>query len=174
MVDQTWRTIGQRASATAHRRGWKPTIASLWAFAPSGLHSSTQYQLAPPRAGLFRARPWEPSPHLRIESRFMVRLARFGGAFSCTVCGGNVTKSGRRSGNLYLGSAGAVGSPDAFREGYIAGWQSVRGADENPDFPACPANAGMSMYLIGFSRGAGDARVVMLRPRQPSPSGPSR
>jgi hypothetical protein len=65
-----------------------------------------------------------------------------------------------------------VGSQDAFRE--LAGWQSVRGTDENPDVPACPASAGMSMYLIGFSRGFRDAKVVMLRPRQPSPSGPSR
>jgi hypothetical protein len=52
-----------------------------------------------------------------------------------------------------------VGSLDAFRDGYIAGWRSVRGADENPDVPACPVQTGMSMYLVGFSRGVRDARV---------------
>jgi hypothetical protein len=47
----------------------------------------------------------------------------------------------------------AVGSQEAFREGYIAGWRSAKGADENPDVPSCPAAAGMSMCLVGFSRG---------------------
>jgi hypothetical protein len=70
-----------------------------------------------------------------------------------------------------------VGSQEAFREGYIAGWRSAKGADENPDVPSCPAAAGMSMYLVGFSRGVRDARVagvVMLRPAQRSPFGPRR
>ena len=33
---------------------------------------------------------------------------------------------------------------------------------------------GMSMYLVGFSRGVRDARVVMLRPREQSPSVPQQ
>jgi hypothetical protein len=70
-----------------------------------------------------------------------------------------------------------VGSQEAFREGYIAGWRSARVADENPDVPSCPAAVGMSMYLVGFSRGVRDARVagaVMIKPAQRSPSGPPR
>jgi hypothetical protein len=52
--------------------------------------------------------------------------------------------------------AAAVASDDSFREGYIAGWRSVRGVAENPDVPASPVLTGMSMYLIGFSRGICD------------------
>ncbi len=60
---------------------------------------------------------------------------------------------------------------DAFRDGYIAGWQSARGANEQPErIPVCPALGGMPMYLVGFSQGVRDARVVTLRPHQRSPS----
>jgi hypothetical protein len=67
-----------------------------------------------------------------------------------------------------------VSSDDAFGDGYIAGWRSVRGADENPDVPPCLALSVMSMYLVGFSRGVRDARVVLLRPAQRLPSDPPR
>ena len=68
----------------------------------------------------------------------------------------------------------AVGSHDAFRDGYIAGWRSVRGPDESPDVPACPALGGLPMYLVGLSQGIRDARVVMLRHAQRLPSDPQR
>jgi hypothetical protein len=59
---------------------------------------------------------------------------------------------------------------DAFRDGYIAGWRSVR--DEDPALiPPCPAFAGAVMYLVGFSRGVRDARVVLLSNGR-SPSDP--
>jgi hypothetical protein len=45
-----------------------------------------------------------------------------------------------------------------FREGYIAGWQSVRGAVDEPMFvPRSPVFVGL-IYMIGFSRGTRDAR----------------
>jgi hypothetical protein len=47
-----------------------------------------------------------------------------------------------------------------FREGYIAGWQSVRGADDQPVLiPPSPVFAGPAMYMVGYSRGARDAGV---------------
>jgi hypothetical protein len=66
-----------------------------------------------------------------------------------------------------------MGSLDAFRDGYIAGWRSVKGSAENPDVPACPVLSGMSMYLIGFSRGVRDAKVVEF-PNRRSPVDPLR
>jgi hypothetical protein len=45
-----------------------------------------------------------------------------------------------------------------FRRGYIAGWQSVRGADDQPIFvPPSPVFLESTMYMVGFSRGARDA-----------------
>jgi hypothetical protein len=70
-----------------------------------------------------------------------------------------------------LGELGFLGlravDHDAFHDGYIAGWRSVRGAEENPDVPACPVLCGMSMYLVGFSRGVRDARVVQFPNSRP-------
>jgi hypothetical protein len=58
---------------------------------------------------------------------------------------------------------------DSFRRGYIAGWQSVKGANEHPDAPEAPAEVGVSLYLIGFSRGIRDAAVGSVpTPRLPS------
>jgi hypothetical protein len=45
-----------------------------------------------------------------------------------------------------------------FQQGYIAGWQSVRGADDHPIMvPQSPVFIGEAMYMVGFSRGARDA-----------------
>jgi hypothetical protein len=57
-----------------------------------------------------------------------------------------------------------------FRDGYVAGWRSVEGADENPPVPASPGLVGEAMYLLGFSRGVRDARIVTLKSAQRSPS----
>ena len=47
-----------------------------------------------------------------------------------------------------------------FEQGYIAGWQSVRGADDQPLLiPPSPVFVGPAMYMVGFSRGARDAGV---------------
>jgi hypothetical protein len=45
-----------------------------------------------------------------------------------------------------------------FQQGYIAGWQSVRGANDQPVLiPQSPVFVGPAMYMVGFSRGARDA-----------------
>ena len=50
-----------------------------------------------------------------------------------------------------------------FEQGYIAGWQSVRGADDHPILvPQSPVFVGHAMYMVGFSRGARDAGPSML------------
>jgi hypothetical protein len=47
---------------------------------------------------------------------------------------------------------------EPFQQGYIAGWQSVRGADNHPLLiPLSPVFVGQAMYMVGFSRGARDA-----------------
>ena len=47
---------------------------------------------------------------------------------------------------------------EPFRRGYIAGWHSVRGADDQPIFvPPSPVFVEQTMYMVGFSRGARDA-----------------
>jgi hypothetical protein len=47
-----------------------------------------------------------------------------------------------------------------FQQGYIAGWQSVRGADDQPVLiPPSPVFVGPVMYMVGFSRGTRDAGV---------------
>ena len=46
----------------------------------------------------------------------------------------------------------------SFEQGYLAGWQSVRGADDEPVLiPPSPVFIGPAMYMVGFSRGARDA-----------------
>jgi hypothetical protein len=50
-----------------------------------------------------------------------------------------------------------------FQQGYIAGWQSVRGADDHPILvPQSPVFVGQAMYMVGFSRGARDAGPSIL------------
>jgi hypothetical protein len=47
-----------------------------------------------------------------------------------------------------------------FQQGYIAGWQSARGADDQPvPIPPYPVFVGPAMYMVGFSRGTRDAGV---------------
>jgi hypothetical protein len=47
-----------------------------------------------------------------------------------------------------------------FQQGYIAGWQSVRGAGEQPVLiPPSPVFVGPVMYMVGYSRGARGAGV---------------
>jgi hypothetical protein len=47
-----------------------------------------------------------------------------------------------------------------FQHGYIAGWQSVRGADDYPPLiPPSPVFVEPAMYMVGYSRGARDAGV---------------
>jgi hypothetical protein len=49
-----------------------------------------------------------------------------------------------------------------FNQGYLAGWQSVRGADDQPVLdPPCQVLVGPAMYVVGFSRGARDARTTI-------------
>jgi hypothetical protein len=47
-----------------------------------------------------------------------------------------------------------------FEQGYVAGWQSVRGADDQPVLiPPSPVFVAPAMYMVGYSRGARDAGV---------------
>jgi hypothetical protein len=47
---------------------------------------------------------------------------------------------------------------EAYGDGYIAGWRSVRGPDSHPVvIPGCPAPIETAMYTIGFSAGVRDA-----------------
>jgi hypothetical protein len=52
--------------------------------------------------------------------------------------------------------------PEAFKEGYLAGWRLVRGAGENPDVPALSASIGRAAYLAGLARGLRDAKALSL------------
>jgi hypothetical protein len=53
--------------------------------------------------------------------------------------------------------SGARATQEVFQQGYIAGWQSVRGADDQPTLiPQSPVFVGR-MYMVGFSRGTRDA-----------------
>jgi hypothetical protein len=59
-------------------------------------------------------------------------------------------------GHLIVGSATV--DHEAYRDGYVAGWKSVRGPDSDPSvIPACPAPVETAMYAIGFSGGVRDA-----------------
>jgi hypothetical protein len=50
---------------------------------------------------------------------------------------------------------------EPFCNGYLAGLQSVRGAIDHPVLiPPCPVFVGTAMYMVGFSRGARDARTM--------------
>jgi hypothetical protein len=47
-----------------------------------------------------------------------------------------------------------------FEQGYVAGWQSVRGADDQPLLiPPSPVFVGPAMYMVGYFRGSRDAGV---------------
>jgi hypothetical protein len=47
---------------------------------------------------------------------------------------------------------------EPFQQGYTAGWQSVRGTDDDPVLiPPSPVFIGQAMYMVGFSRGVRDA-----------------
>ena len=61
----------------------------------------------------------------------------------------------------FLGSEAQQGDHEPFHQGYLAGWQSVRGADDEPLLiPPCPVFVGPAMYMVGYSRGARDARSM--------------
>ena len=50
---------------------------------------------------------------------------------------------------------------EPFNQGYLEGWQAVRGADDHPLLiPPCPVLVGPAIY-IGFSRGTRDARAMI-------------
>jgi hypothetical protein len=51
---------------------------------------------------------------------------------------------------------------NSFGEGYIDGWRSVRGDNQQPVIPPPPTATGKSMYLVGFHRGVRDARAASL------------
>jgi hypothetical protein len=55
----------------------------------------------------------------------------------------------------------------SLRDGYLAGWRSVR-EDQPVLIPLCPVLVGTAMYMVGFSRGARDAgpESVSDRPSQ--------
>jgi hypothetical protein len=59
------------------------------------------------------------------------------------------------------GPSTAVNS-DSFSQGYLDGWRSVRGDNEQLAVPPGPAAAGRSVYLVGFERGARDAMAVSI------------
>jgi hypothetical protein len=60
-----------------------------------------------------------------------------------------------------LGSAALQSDCEPFHQGYLAGWQSVRGADDQPLLiPPCPVLVEPVMHMVGFSRGARDARTM--------------
>jgi hypothetical protein len=47
---------------------------------------------------------------------------------------------------------------EPFQQGYVAGWQSVRGVNDHPLLvPQSPVLVAHAMYMVGFSRGARDA-----------------
>jgi hypothetical protein len=51
-----------------------------------------------------------------------------------------------------------------FQDGYVAGWQSVRGADDYPLLvPPSPVFVRATMYMVGFSRGSRDAEAMTPR-----------
>ncbi len=52
--------------------------------------------------------------------------------------------------------------PEAFKEGYLAGWRLVRGAAETPDVPELSADIGRAAYLAGLARGLRDAKALSL------------
>jgi hypothetical protein len=52
--------------------------------------------------------------------------------------------------------------PEAFKEGYLAGWRLVRGAGETPDVPASTVSIGRAAYLVGLARGLRDAEARSL------------
>jgi hypothetical protein len=56
---------------------------------------------------------------------------------------------------------------DSFGQGYIAGWRSVQGDEEQPVIPPAPAATGKSMYLVGFHRGVRDAEAAPSREGNP-------
>jgi hypothetical protein len=45
----------------------------------------------------------------------------------------------------------------SFKDGYIAGWQSIRGAEAVPDIPPYHVPAGATPYLAGVALGVRDA-----------------
>ena len=52
----------------------------------------------------------------------------------------------------FLGSDAHREDHEPFDQGYLAGWQSVRGADDEPLLiPPCPVFVGPAMYMVGFS-----------------------
>ena len=59
----------------------------------------------------------------------------------------------------FLGNCAQQRNHEPFLQGYLAGWQSVRG-DQPPLIPPCPVLVGAAMYMVGFSRGARDARSM--------------
>ena len=59
-----------------------------------------------------------------------------------------------------------------FQDGYLAGWRSVRGSNDDPPFvPPAPLPLVAGAYVIGFSRGARDAAGMSEKPRDPGASG---
>jgi hypothetical protein len=49
---------------------------------------------------------------------------------------------------------------ELFHKGYIAGWRSIRGDDGPVVVPTSPVRVGPATYMVGFARGARDARVI--------------
>jgi hypothetical protein len=53
-----------------------------------------------------------------------------------------------------------------FDEGYLAGWQSLRGPDDAPaNIPPSPARVPTTAYRVGMARGLRDAAGMGDRPR---------
>ena len=46
-----------------------------------------------------------------------------------------------------------------FHKGYVAGWQSIRGHDGPVVVPTSPVQVGRATYMLGFARGARDAKA---------------
>jgi hypothetical protein len=63
---------------------------------------------------------------------------------------------------MSAGKTGKISMPEAFNEGYLAGWRLVRGAGETPDVPALAVSIGRASYLAGLARGLRDAKARSL------------
>jgi hypothetical protein len=62
----------------------------------------------------------------------------------------------------FLDSEAQLVDHEPFDQGYLEGWQAVRGVDDQPVLiPPCPVLVGPAIYMVGFSRGTRDARTAI-------------
>jgi hypothetical protein len=52
---------------------------------------------------------------------------------------------------------------EPFRDGYVAGWQSIGGPDSHPAvIPPCQTTVEAGMYMAGLARGISDAQEMKV------------